>query len=99
MDADDVLPDIYHEAIDLLSLPTLELDPVSKWLETNTEVLQSLCISVESLPPKLVKDQASLELKLLNDLVESVQKLKDQLSCAMDVSIKTQLQSIVSAEN
>ena len=73
----------YREAIDLLSLPSLELDPVSKRFETNTKVLQSLCTSVESLPPKLVKpiqDQASSELKLLNDLVESVQKLKDQLS-------------------
>ena len=91
LDADDLLPDIYCEAIDLLSLPALELDPVSKRLETNTKVLQSLCTSVESLPPKLVKpvqDQASPQLKSLNDLVESVQKLKDQLSCAMDVSLK-----------
>ena len=65
LDADDVLPDIYCEAIDLLSLSSLELDPVSKRLETNTKVLQSLCTSVESLPPKLVKpiqDQASSEL-------------------------------------
>ena len=88
LDVDDVLPDIYCEAIDLLSL---ELDPVSKRLKTNTKVLQSLCNSVESLPPKLVKpiqDQASSQLKSLNDFVESVQKLKDQLSCAMDVSIK-----------
>ena len=53
--------------------------------------MQSLCTSVESLPPKLVKpiqDQASSELKSLNDFVESVQKPKDQLSCEMDVSIK-----------
>ena len=62
LDADDVLPDIYCDAIDLLSLPALELDPVSKQLETNTKVFQSLCTSVESLPPKLVKpiqDQSS----------------------------------------
>ena len=86
MDADDVIPDIYCEAIDLLSLPSLELDLVSKRLETNTKVLQSLCTSVESLPPKLVKpiqDQTS-QLKSLNELVESVLSLKDQLFCALD---------------
>ena len=87
MDADDVIPDIYCEAIDLLSLPSLELDPVSKRLETNTKVLQSLCTSVESLPSKLVKpiqDQASSQ---LDSLIESVQSLKNQLSCALDASI------------
>ena len=90
MDADDVIPDIYCEAIDFLSLPSLELDPVSKRLETNTKVLQSLCTSVESLPLKLVKpiqDQASSQLKSLNELVESVLSLKDQLFCALDASI------------
>ena len=90
LDADDVIPDIYCEAIDLLSLPSLELDPVSKRLETNTKVLQSLCTSVESLPLKLVKpiqDQASSQLKSLNELVESVLSLKDQLFCALDASI------------
>ena len=90
LDADDIIPDIYCEAIDLLSLPSLELDPVSKRLETNTKVLQSLCTSVESLPPKLVKpiqDQASSQLESLNELVESVQSLKNQLSCALDASI------------
>ena len=35
----------------------------------------------------------SSQLKSFNDLVESVQSLKDQLSCAMDVSWKTQPQS------
>ena len=62
LNADDVIPDIYCEAIDLLSLPSLELDSISKRLETNTKVLQSVCTSVESLSPKLVKpiqDQAS----------------------------------------
>ena len=39
LDADNSLPDIYCEAVDLLLLPTLELDPVSKQLETNTKVL------------------------------------------------------------
>ena len=34
LDGEDTLPDIYCEANDLLSLPTLELDPVSKQLET-----------------------------------------------------------------
>ena len=87
LDADDVIPDIYCEAIDLLSLPSLELDLVSKRLETNTKVLQSLCTSVESLPSKLVKpiqDQASSQ---LDSLIESVQSLKNQLSCALDASI------------
>ena len=91
LDADDSLPDIYCEALDLLSLPALELDPVSKQLETNTKVLQLLHTSVESLPSKVVKplqEQASPQLKLLKDLVDSVQKLKDQLSRSLDVSIK-----------
>ena len=43
LDADHCLPDIYCEALDLLFLSPLELDPVSKQLDTNTKVLQSLC--------------------------------------------------------
>ena len=88
---DDSLPDMFCEACDLLALPSLELDPVSKQREANTKVFQSLCISVESLPSKIVyplTDQALLQLQFLKDLVDTVQKFKDQLSCTLDVSIK-----------
>ena len=91
LDGDDSLPDIYCESLDLLSLPALELDPVSKQLDANTKVLQSLRTSVESLPPKVVQSvpqKAFPQLQSLKDLVDSVQKLKDQLSRTLDVSIK-----------
>ena len=55
LDADHCLPDIYCEALDLLFLPPLELDPVSQ-LKTNTKALQSLCTSVDSLPPKVASE-------------------------------------------
>ena len=54
LDGDDSLHDMCCEARDLLALPSLELDPVSKQLEANTKVLQSLHTSEESLPSKVV---------------------------------------------
>ena len=94
LDGDDSLPDIYCEALDLLSLPALELDPVSKQLEANTKALRSLCTSIETLPPKVVQSLPQKafpqiqSLQSLKDLVDSVQKLKDQFSRSLEVSIK-----------
>ena len=55
LDLDEALPSIYCEAKDLPSLPTFELDPVSKQLEANTKELQSLHTSVKNLPSEMKK--------------------------------------------
>ena len=95
LDGDDSLPDIYCEALDLLSLPALELDPVSSnSKQTLIKALRSLCTSVETLPPKVVQSLPQKafpqlqSLQSLKDLVDSVQKLKDQFSRSLEVSIK-----------
>ena len=74
LDGEDTSPDIYCEANDLLSSITLELDPVSKQLETNTKVLQFLFTSIDNLPSQLnkhtcISDLASTPLQSLKGLI------------------------------
>ena len=83
LDLDEALPSIYCEAKDLLSLPTFELDPVSKQLEANTKELQSLRTSVKNLLSEMkkpIQDQTLPQFQSLKALVQSVPEMKDQLS-------------------
>ena len=91
LDLDEALPSIYFEAKDLPSLPTFELDPVSKQLEANTKELKSLRTSVKYLPSEMkkpIQDQTLPQLQSLKALVQSVQEMKDQLSESISSSVK-----------
>ena len=88
LDTEDALPDLYCEANDLPSLPPFELDPIAKQMETNTKVLQTLRISVDNLPSTLSKPIHDHVSPQLQSLVESAQKLKDELTQLMSTSAK-----------
>ena len=47
LDTSDLIPGIYCEATDLLQVPSLSLDPVSKNVETNTLSLQNLVSKID----------------------------------------------------
>ena len=50
LDAVDKLPTIFCEANDLISLPSLVLDPVSQRLDNNSSIIESLVKKIHDLP-------------------------------------------------
>ena len=52
LDSIERIPSIHCEATDLIKLPSLTLDPVSKKLDENNTTLQSLAPVVEDFPRK-----------------------------------------------
>ena len=53
LDSSDSIPPIFCEANDLLSMPTLCLDPTAEQIQPNTNVLQKLVSQVENLEKKI----------------------------------------------
>ena len=53
LDDKDKLPSIYCEANDLIKLPSLETDPVSKRVEANAECIRTLSESIYGLPSRV----------------------------------------------
>ena len=49
LDDDDKLPHIYCEALHLINLPSLDPDPISKRLDTNSEAISLLARKVDAL--------------------------------------------------
>ena len=89
LDLNDNLPPIYCEAVDLIMLPCLAVDPISERLEANTNCLHSVVDKMNGLPPK-VSDAVTSALSTpltsccdsLNSLVNNVAKqVQDLVSC------------------
>ena len=53
LDSSDLIPAIYCEAFELLKLPPLSLDPVAEQVQSNSQALQVLISTVDSLEKKL----------------------------------------------
>ena len=53
LDADNLIPQIFCEASDLLRLPPLSLDPIGEQVHANSEVLVTLKLSIASLELKI----------------------------------------------
>ena len=86
LDGADRLPSVYCEAHDLIKLPSLVLDPVSKKLDANSDILESLNSKVQGLssvmgasPPESLNNCCST----LNDLIANLQQQLDQFSSSI----------------
>ena len=87
------LPEIYCEANDVLSIPSLEVDPVSKRIEANTLSIDRLMASFGELPKviskQVVKDSASAQ----NALINSAQSITDHFRSTYSSALQSQLPS------
>lgn len=73
------IPAIYCEATDLIKLPSLALDPVSKKLDENNTTLLSLAHKVDDLPPKVSTAVANSVPKCYSEMEKLVSSIKVQL--------------------
>lgn len=86
LDDDDKLPAIYCEALHLINLPSLELDPISKRLDTNSEAITLLAKKVDAFSApydNTVKVMEQLVSSLKSELANfssSVSSLSESLS-------------------
>ena len=88
LDGADRLPSVYCEAHDLIKLPSLVLDPVSKKLEANSNIIESLNSKVQDLSSVMrASSPESLNncCSTLNDLkhVANLQQQLDQFSSSI----------------
>ena len=79
LDSVEKIPAVYCEATDLIKLPTLTLDPVSKKLDENTTALQSLAHKVEELPSKVSTAAANPVTKCYSEIEKLISDIKVQL--------------------
>ena len=104
-DLSDNLPPIYCEAVDLIMLPCLAVDPISERLEANTNCLHSVADKTNGLLPK-VSDAVTSALSApltsccdsLNSLVNNVASQVQQLVSCMD-SLKRSFTSNANTNN
>lgn len=105
LDLNDNLPPIYCEAVDLIMLPCLAVDPISERLEANTNCLHSVADKMNGLPPK-VSDAVTSALSApltsccdsLNSLVNNVASQVQQLVSCVD-SLKGSFTSNANTNN
>ena len=85
LDLIDKLPSVYCEAVDLIDLPPLVPDPISNQIISSSKDIQSLSKLVKELPDKVTRpllDQATPYVESLRSLLDTAQKLKDQLEAS-----------------
>ncbi len=75
LDLDECLPAIFCEANDLLSLPTLDLDPISKQLELNTCAVKSLTDTVLGLQSNAPRSTTPEIASNISTSVDSLKKI------------------------
>ena len=88
LDSAERIPAIYCKATDLIQLPILTLDPVSKKLDENNTALQSLAHRVDDLPLKVLTDVAntvSISYSQLEKLISGIKVQLQQFSGCVDV--------------
>ena len=100
LDVGGCLPSIFCEATDLLSLPSLELDPPASQVESNTTAVESLTEAVTELQSsvKLLHcSDFSSSIASLQQLVKTAEELKEELtsSVATVKSSTTSLSSVI----
>ena len=90
LDLDGCLPPIYCEAADLLTLPTLGLDPVAKQVECNTVAVRGVSDMIRELhfDNRNATDNGTIvglssSIDSLQELVKSAQCLKDELASSV----------------
>ena len=100
LDMGGCLPPIFCEAADLLSLPSLELDPTASQVEINTTAVKSLTETVNELQSSVKLFQCpdfSSSIASLQQLVKTAKELKKELtvSVATVKSSSTSLSSVI----
>ena len=95
LDDNDKIPAVYCEALDLIRLPSLVLDPVSRQVETNTTTLASLVHVVHELPSKVSNAVSEPVKKCYSDVDLMISNVKLQLDQFVS-SIKTLTSSQIS---
>ena len=92
LDSVEKIPAVYYEATDLIKLPSLTHDPVSKKLDENTTALQSLAHKVEELPSKVSTAAANPVSKCYSEIEKLISDIKMQLQhffgCVNTLSLK-----------
>ena len=92
LDSVEKIPAVYCEATDLIKLPSLAPDPVSKKLDENTTALQSLAHKVEELPSKVSTAAANQVTKCYSEMEKLISNIKVQLQqffgCVNTLSLK-----------
>jgi len=73
LDGDDCLPLVYTEAIDLLAIPTLVMDPVSEQISINTAAIESVGKCLAGLPAACA-ESVSEQIRHNTVAIESVGK-------------------------
>lgn len=82
LDIVNKLPPFFCEACDLITIPSVEVDPVSQRIEQNTVSIDRLTDSFKELP-NLISDAITKSISStvsMKSLEESAQKLNDQIS-------------------
>lgn len=80
LDNEDKLPNTFCEANDLIRLPSLALDPVSKKLDSNSSILDSLVHKVQDLPSTVTAASSDSLAKCCSNLDSLILELKAQLN-------------------
>ena len=92
LDSVEKIPAVYCEATDLIKLPSLTLDPVSKKLDENTTALQSLAHKVEELPSEVSTAATNPVTKCYSEMEKLISDIKVQLQqffgCVNTLSLK-----------
>ena len=89
---DGSLPAIFCKSLDLIYIPTLEPDPVSKQLDLNTKAISALKSTVMEIPTsssQSIVEQVSGSLKSLQELVTSVNVIKNEMTATVDTAVKS----------
>lgn len=81
LDKKQLLPSIYCEAKDLLCIPSLVLDPVSKMLDENSCALTKIDSKLDELSSKV---SSACSLPSLDETVSKLQKQLDTLSSSIE---------------
>ena len=91
LDLDKSLPDIFCEANDLIILPCLDLDPVSKQLDLNTQAEKAMSRTIYDLPKNHIRplvDQIASGLDSLTAVISSVKLIKNDLTSSVVAAAK-----------
>ena len=91
LDLDKSLPDIFCEANDLIILPCLDLDPVSKQLDLNTQAVKAMSRTIYDLPKNHVRplvDQIASGIDSLTAVISSVKLIKNDLTSSVVAAAK-----------
>ena len=79
LDNHNKIPAIFCEAADLIKLPSLTLDPVSKKIHDNTTTLQSLALKIDDIPLKVSTALTNTVTSCYSEMDKLIASIKSQL--------------------